>query len=137
MALSGLVLAGSVDAQPVYRCKVDGATQIQNWPCGEEKPDGRMRTVEESRSQAVVHPTHIKPAALNITAYCEDLRDASGSYRLRNHCIERETEAKDRVTRMAIPPEITVYCNRLGEQSGSYRLMEHCIEREIEAKAAR
>ena len=131
-----VLLAGSAVAA-IYRCEVDGVTQIQNWPCDQPGPTQTDTAPISAPRQPERRQLLGQPVTLDIRAHCESLRRQSGSYRLRNHCLESQAEARDRVNRMAIPIEVANYCNRLGERSGSYTLLEHCIKREIEAMRVR
>jgi len=135
------MLVGNAHGQSMYRCEVDGVIVFSHLPCAQEqidehenRPNQRQRT-EPGQTLEPVSETHSgQISQLDIHAYCEDMRQASGSFQVRDDCLDSERSARDRVLHHRIPPEVIAYCNPVGELSGSYQIMEACIRHETAAR---
>lgn len=134
-------------ATQIWICYSDDSRTVQDWPCNEDRPPPFERSAPESRSVSDRPTEQPTPSAsnqhtpspsnqladLDIEQYCRERRQRSGSYRMEQHCLEREREALSNLQGQRIRPEILEYCNERGRRSGSYRMLEHCVERESEA----
>ena len=74
--------------------------------------------------------------AYDIKAYCKSVSDAvDGSYVIERECRLQESQAKDMLDSMVIPPRVRKYCNSISVAvGGSYQIEAECINQELQAK---
>ncbi|MBI5099235.1 MAG: hypothetical protein HZB30_08335 [Nitrospirae bacterium] len=70
-----------------------------------------------------------------IEIYCQKIFSNTDESDSLNRCIQQERDAKDRLSKMTIPPDIERRCRQLSASTGgSYQVMLTCVQKEMPAK---
>jgi hypothetical protein len=74
--------------------------------------------------------------AFDIKSYCKhEAEFMQGGYAIEEMCVEQETQSKQELESMMIPPSIDRYCSRQNSiLHGGYAIKEMCVQQEMEAK---
>jgi len=80
-----------------------------------------------------VQQTLFSPSEIEV--YCQKIFTNTDESDSLNTCIEQERDAKYRLSKMTIPPDIERRCRQLSASTGgSYQVMLACVQKEMPVK---